>query len=148
MDKRKYKIISLIVMIFLFTYFQTIVYSAFSSTMNLNGTAVAKPPKSVMITDFRLSDAIDATSFYEEFDNNKISTHTRMLSDDYLLLYFVQITNYSEHEVGISEITGLPNNLSYELINYNFDLQEANYNMFNYTYNGYRRNFWKNRNWI
>ena len=119
--KKKYgKIISLIFMILFFIFLQTIVYSAFSSTMNLTGTAHARIEKDVRITDFKLISTKGSSSFYEQFSIDTLSAGINILSNESEreIIYEVEVTNYGSTDVGILNITGMPNNLSYELIDY------------------------------
>ena len=119
MKKKFSHSISLIFIILFFICLQTIVYSSFSTTMNLTGMAQAKIEKNVKITDFRLFNATDSSSFYEEFSENTVSTSIRMIDPDTSsIMYAVEVTNYGASEVGILNITGLPEQLSYELLDY------------------------------
>ena len=68
-------IITLIFSIILSVLFCSIAYSALSTTMMINGLAYARPQADVRITDFSIYDTNDATSSYEEFSKETISTN-------------------------------------------------------------------------
>ena len=119
MKKNKLKIISLIFIILLFICFQTIVYSSFSSTMNLTGTAHSRIETNVRITDFRLASTNNATSLYEEFSKNHIITNVDFKSSSSSITYYLEITNYGSVDIGIFDITGLPDGVNYSIKNYN-----------------------------
>ena len=73
-NKKNKTIILIIFSIILVILFSTIAYSAFSSTMNITGTAHARVEANVRITDFKLESTTNATSSYEDFGKNHIST--------------------------------------------------------------------------
>ena len=54
-NNKKLKLFSLIFLILFCVYFQTIVYSALSSTMTITGDAYARAVKDVRITNFKLN---------------------------------------------------------------------------------------------
>ena len=78
-NKNYKKLFSLIFMIIVFICFQTIVYSAFSSTMNISGIGISRVEANVRITDFRISTTNNATSSFEEFGKNHIVTEIGLL---------------------------------------------------------------------
>ena len=122
-ERSKHKKIMILVQIFsiiLIFFLSTIAYSAISSTMNVRGLAHARVEADVRITNFSVYDANNAISLYEEFSKNTISTSIDFSNSTYII-YRVEVTNYGSQNVAISNITGLPSDLSYELINYNFN---------------------------
>lgn len=110
-------IITLIFSIILSVLFCSIAYSALSTTMMINGLAYARPQADVRITDFSIYDANDATSSYEEFSKETISTNITF-NNSSSATYKVEVTNYGEPYVGISKITGIPNEITYEIEDY------------------------------
>ena len=117
--QNKVTIITLIISIIFLVFFTSIVYSAFSSTMNITGIAYSRVETDVRITDFSIHETNNATSSYEEFSKNTIFSHISFNNENSYITYKVEITNYGENPVGILNIEGLDQNLSYELINYN-----------------------------
>ena len=117
--KKKTKILYLALSIFICFVFSTIAYSAINSTMNISGDAYARVDADVRITSFKLSSSSNVTSHYEEYSKNTVSSNIQLLDDVNSITYDVEVTNYGNVDMGILDITGLPNGLSYELINYN-----------------------------
>ena len=118
-NKNYKKIFSLIFMIIVFICFQTIVYSAFSSTMNISGIGISRVEANVRITDFRISTTNNATSSFEEFGKNHIVTEIDLLDSTSSITYYLEITNYGSTDVGIFNITGLPSGVNYSIKDYN-----------------------------
>ena len=120
-NNKKLKLFSLIFLILFCVYFQTIVYSALSSTMTITGDAYARAVKDVRITNFKLnSSSTNSTSSYEEFGVNTISTKFNLVDSSSSIVFDVEVTNYGSADVGILQLIGtVPTGLSYEIINYN-----------------------------
>ena len=109
--KKKYLKLFSLFFIILFCYvIQTIVYSAFSSTMKITGSAHSRIEADVRITDFRLASTNNATSSYEEFGKSHIITEVNLNNSSSSITYYLEITNYGSADVGIFDITGLPIN--------------------------------------
>ena len=123
MKKKQYKILTLILAIILCCFFSTIAYSAVYSTMNVTGIAYARVVKDVRITDFKINDlSFSATTSYEEFSSNTISSKFNLIEPASSMIFDVEITNYGSSDVGILNLIGtLPEGLSYEIINYNLE---------------------------
>ena len=117
-NKSKKTIIILFLIISLI-FFSTVVYSSFSSTMNITGNAQARIEANVRITDFRLESTNNATSSYEEFGKNHIVSNIELKSSSSSITYYLEITNYGSIDVGILNITGLPNGVNYSIKDYN-----------------------------
>lgn len=112
------KIISLVVAILLLFCIQTIAYSAINGTLTVKGDAYARAEADVRITNFRLANLTNATSHYEEFGKNHIITDVD-LTNTSSITYYVEITNYGSVDIGIFDITGLPNGVNYSIKDYN-----------------------------
>lgn len=115
---KKYTLILLFFIILFCCLIQTMVYSAINSTMNIKGVAYARVEADVRITDFRLANAINATSFYEEFGKNHVVTNVNLTNSTSNITYYLEITNYGNVDVVISNITGLPEGISYSIKDY------------------------------
>ena len=78
MEKNSFKtIIMLIISIFFVVFFQTVVYSAFSSSLNVEGNAYARIATDVRVTDFKISEKYSSSNYvsnYENFSKNTVST--------------------------------------------------------------------------
>ena len=118
-NDKKLKLFSLIFLILFVVYFQTIVYSALSSTMKITGDAYARVEADVRITDFRLATTNNATSSFEEFGKNHIVTEIDLIDNSSYITYYVEITNYGSVDVGIFDITGIPSGVNYSIKDYN-----------------------------
>ena len=118
-NDKKLKLFSLIFLILFVVYFQTIVYSALSSTMKITGDAYARVEADVRITDFRLATTNNATSSFEEFGKNHIVTEIDLLDTSSYITYYLEITNYGSVDVGIFDITGIPSGVNYSIKDYN-----------------------------
>ena len=118
--KKNYlKLFSLIFMILFCCAFQTIVYSAINGTLTVKGDAYARAEADVRITGFRLNRTLNATSSYEEFGKNHITTEISLLNPSSSISYYVEITNYGSEDAGIFDITGLPSVVNYSIKDYN-----------------------------
>ena len=118
-NKTYKKLFSFIFMILFLLFFQTMVYSAFSSTMNITGIAHSRVESDVRITDFRLASTNNATSLYEEFGKKHIITEVNLNNSSSSITYYLEITNYGSTDIGIFDITGLPNEVNYSIRDYN-----------------------------
>ena len=118
--KKKTKKFILLIMLLLSIFtFQTIVYSAVSSTFNITGSAVARVAADVRITGFRIASTTNSgVSNYEEFGKNHISTGLQLPSRNATVTYYVDVTNYGNTDVGIYSISGLPSSLTYTISDY------------------------------
>ena len=98
---------------------QTIVYSALSTTMNITGVGYARVESNIRITNFKINTTEqDAISQYEQFNKEQIQSEITLPNELSTITYDVEITNYGSEELGIYNISGLPENLTYEISNY------------------------------
>ena len=120
-NNKKLKLFSLILLIIFCLYFQTVAYSAINSTMTIKGDAFARAIKDIRVTNFKLnSSSVNATSYYEEFGVDTISTKFYLENSSSSIVFDVEVTNYGSLDVGILQLIGtIPTGLSYEIINYN-----------------------------
>ncbi len=119
MKKRKLKLFLIFVTILLCYFFSTIAYSALYTTLEVSGVAYSRPVKDVRITGFRIFNSVTATSSFEEFGVNIISTKFNLSNSSSSIIFDVEVTNYGSSDVGILQLNGtVPTGLSYELINY------------------------------
>lgn len=109
----------LVLLFFFVLFFQTIVYSAINSTLNISGDAIARSEADVRITDFRLASTTNSVSNFEEFGKSHIITEVNLIDTTSSITYYIEITNYGSTDVGIFDITGLPDGVTYSLSNYN-----------------------------
>lgn len=118
-NKNKITIITLFLCIFILFYFCTICYSAFSSTMNINGIGFSRVEADVRVTDFNIKNTTNSSiSMYESFGKDFISLEVSLKSNS-SITYNLEITNYGSVDVGIYSISGLPEGLNYSIEGYN-----------------------------
>ena len=115
--KKKLSIIAIISLILLLFAFSTTAYSAISSTVKITGNAYAKIESNIRITNFSINSTSNGVSNYEEFSKNTIQTEVILQANSYIS-YNLEITNYGNIDMGILDITGLPENINYEIENY------------------------------
>ena len=119
-NNKKLKLLSLIFLIIFCLYFQTVVYSALSSNLTITGDAVARIRSNVRINKFRIHEVSDGViSSYEEFSKTYTMSNVTLPNSDSYIIYELVVGNYEDVEMQLSNITGLPSNLTYELIDYN-----------------------------
>lgn len=120
------KLLIIIFAIFSSLFFQTIAYSALSSTMIVTGKAFARVEADVRITDFRIKEITGNTTInYTNFTKDTISTDIII---EGTITYTVEITNYGTNDVGIESITGLPTDLVMVTEGYNIQEKLCNEN--------------------
>ena len=119
----KKTIIMLIISIFFVVFFQTVVYSAFSSSFNVEGNAYARMATDVRITDFKISESSsnNAVSNYEEFSRNTISPSISF-NDSGMIFYDVEVTNYNSNDIKLYSVNGLPESVSLYFANIDNDV--------------------------
>lgn len=110
-------------LIVLFTILLSIGWSAFQSTFNIGGLlATVRVDRDIRISGVHVVGATSsATSNYEEFNVNNVYTSVYLPNSDSTVTYEVNITNVGNVEVGVENITGLPENLKYTLNNYTLE---------------------------
>ena len=119
MRRKTNKTFSLVIMIICCFFFQTTAYSLLSSSLTITGDGYARVGADVRITDFRLASTNNAISSYEEFGKNHIITEVNLIDSSSYITYYYEVTNYSSVDVGIFDITGLPEEVNYTINNYN-----------------------------
>ena len=113
-SKSKIPVITLLFCIFILFYFCTVCYSAFSSTMNIDGVGFSRVEADVRITDFKISDKYTSTNYvsnYEKFSRNSVSPSISFNGTG-TVYYDVEVTNYNDNKVGLYSFSGLPEGLS------------------------------------
>lgn len=99
----------------------TIGYSLFNSNLNISGDAIVKVDDIISIVDLNVSSL--ESGAYEQYNssyNNKvIDYHIVLPNADSYIIYKADIKNKTNRDYGIVELSGLPDNLTYEFIDYN-----------------------------
>lgn len=110
-----------IILVLLIVTFLSVGYSAFITRVQIEDIAANIRIK----TDIRITNvSIDsfksnAISNYEDYNINNITSGLSLPNADSEITYEITITNFESAEMGILDISGLPNNLQYSLTNYN-----------------------------
>ena len=116
-----FKIIS--ILLFLVVMMLTIGYSTFQTGFDISELAVIiRAQEEISITGLSVSKlSSQATSSYEDYDANTVSSSISLPSSDSKVIYNITITNLGNTEMAVTDITGLPNNLNYLLEGYTLD---------------------------
>ena len=121
-EKKKLNVYGIIgIVLILCVFGVSIGYAAFSRELIMTGIGA----EVTVQTDLRVSNMSlagtygGASSSYEEFSLSGIKSAVNLPNQSSTVTYEVEITNIGNTEMGILNITGLPNNLTYSLTNYN-----------------------------
>lgn len=118
---KKYKLILLMLLTVFMLYSQSIIYAAINSKVSITGDAVARIRSNVRINSFKIHEVSDGViSSYEDFSKAYTMSNVTLPKSDSYIIYELVIGNYEDVEMQLSNITGFPSNLTYELIDYNF----------------------------
>ena len=100
--------------------FLAVGYSAFQNGLEINDTkVVVRAQKDVRITGVRAASATNgAVSNWEEYSTVTISSGMSLPNSNSTITYDIVVTNLGNVDVGLTEISGLPNNLTYSLSGY------------------------------
>ncbi|MBR3660547.1 MAG: InlB B-repeat-containing protein [Bacilli bacterium] len=104
----------------------TIGYSLFSTDLNIGGIfSIVRIQKDIRITNISLNQTEgDALSNYEEYNVKNIYASIDLPNSNSFVVYKIDITNIGNVEMGISNITGLPNNLKYTIDANNYIMKD------------------------
>ena len=116
----KSKVNILVLIIFMLVLSLTVGFSSFYSAMDIGSlSARVFVSKDIRVTGIRLSDTTsNAISNWQDYNVKSISTNIDLPNQDSTVTYQVDVTNIGNIEMGIYEITGIPNNLEYSISNY------------------------------
>ena len=100
--------------------FLSIGFSAFSSNLVISDIkASVRSTKNIRVTSFyALDSANEGRSLWEEYDVNKVITEVSLPNTNSSVTYMVEVTNLDSKLMMIEDIEGLPNNVTYELVDY------------------------------
>ena len=119
-NKNEKFIIPIILCIVLFL---TIGYSTFSTELGISEiSAIVRVQKDVRIGGIFLSNATnDGISHYEDYNVKDIYSSVTLPNANSSITYDIKVLNLGNVEMGILNISGLPNNLTYSISNYNLE---------------------------
>ena len=103
--------------------FLTIGYAQFTAQLGIYGiSATVRVHKDVRIGGISLSNATnDGISHYEEYNVKDIYSSVTLPNANSTITYDVRVLNLGNVEMGILDVSGLPNNLTYSISNYNLE---------------------------
>lgn len=120
-----YSAVSIIIFI---TLFLSIGFSAFANNLGINGVlAVIRADKDLRITDFELERAeFGGIVKYKQHGVNSLQTSINLSSKESKITYNVEVTNLGNIAMAVTSIKGLPDNLDYEINNYELNAPICN----------------------
>ena len=90
--------------------------------MIVTGDVVARIQNNVRINSFKIHEVSDGViSSYENFSKNITMSSLTLPNSDSYIIYELVVGNYENVEMQLHNVTGLPSNLVYELIDYNLN---------------------------
>ena len=98
-------------------------YASFSSLLTLdNILAYFRIPNEVRITNLEFDAATnDATDDFADYNYDRLNIGLNLPNQNSTITYNVSITNLGSPVVQLDDITGLPSNITYELVGLNLD---------------------------
>ena len=95
-------------------------YSSLTTSLNITGLVTKVRQKAdIRITDLQMSEVSnEGQSKYQEYNKENISVGVNLPNSNSQVTYKVEVTNIGNVEMGILSIEGLPENLEYELKDY------------------------------
>lgn len=119
-NKRINPVARVTIIVTCFIIFLTIAYSSSTTKLTMSGiSAIVRAQKDIRITDIHLDNSSsDGISHWEEYNVSNISSGISLPNANSTITYNVKITNIGNMEASVSDITGLPSNLTYKLNNY------------------------------
>lgn len=120
MKKTKFYLNNSILLLVLITiFFSTIAFSALNKELSISGDLAYRVKANIRITDLRLYEAAKSIeTFKSNFSKEQNIIGVDLSNSDSQITYAVEITNFSDKKMGVFQITGLPENLTYELTDY------------------------------
>ena len=103
--------------------FLTVGFSAYSNELGINDiSAEIRIQKDIRITGITLASIESSgSSNAEDYNTNSISSEVVLPNADSSVTYNIRVTNIGNIEAALSEIRGLPSNLTYTINNYNLN---------------------------
>lgn len=100
--------------------FLTVGFSAFSTELSISGiSAVVKIQKDVRISGITLSDTYNnGLSTFEDYNVKNVFMGVSLPNSDSTVSYDIEVLNLGNVEMAIASISGLPENLTYSISNY------------------------------
>ena len=122
--KKRYKnkksmLIMLNIVLIIISFSLTIGFSSIGQNLFLNISAFVRAEADIRVTGISVYDSSSSSiSNWEEYDVKNAMAGFTLPNADSTITYKIEITNVGSVEMGIFEITGLPDNLEYEISEY------------------------------
>ena len=95
-------------------------FSSLSTNLNASSSAIVRLVKDIRVTGAVLeTTSSSGASNWSEYDVNNLIASVNLPNSSSTVSYDVEVTNISNVEMGILTVTGLPENLTYSISNYN-----------------------------
>ena len=118
-DFNKYKLSIIITSIVLGVFMLAIGFSVFGQKLAINMAAEVRVPADIRVTGIVPNGTNNGgLSNSEDYNVKNINGNITLPSSDSSVTYKVEVTNFEGPEMGIFSLTGLPDNLEYELKDY------------------------------
>ena len=115
--KNKIKFLPLLIIVTVI--FLSIGYSAFNRDLIVGDIkATVRVVADIRLTGLNISDTNNAIGSSEDYNVHNIYSDVELPNDDSTITFKVSVTNFGSAYMGIKNITGLPDNLTYELSGY------------------------------
>ena len=115
-DFNKYKLSIIITSIVLGVFMLAIGFSVFGQKLAINMAAEVRVPADIRVTGIVPNGTNNGgLSNSEDYNVKNINGNITLPNSDSSVTYKVEVTNFEGPEMGIFSLTGLPDNLEYEL---------------------------------
>ena len=114
-NKKIYGMCTIIVMLI---YTISICYSTLQQQLEINGLVKVRRQENIRVTGVEVESSPNATSNWEEYDVKNVSAGISLPKIDSSITYKVKVTNFGNVDMGIYNIDGLDDRLTYTIEGY------------------------------
>ncbi len=116
--KSNKKIYGMCTIIVVLIYTISICYSTLQQQLEINGLVKVRRQENIRVTGVVVDSSINATSNWEEYDVKNVSAGISLPNEDSSITYNVKVTNFGNVDMGIYNIDGLDDRLTYTITDY------------------------------
>ncbi len=116
--KSNKKIYGMCTIIVLLIYTISICYSTLQQQLEINGLVKVRRQENIRVTGVEVESSTKATSNWEEYDVKNVSAGITLPNAESSITYKVKVTNFGNVDMGIYNIDGLDNRLTYTIEGY------------------------------
>ena len=115
--------------LFICIVFLSVGFASFSNNLSISDiSASVRNKKDIRVTNFyAISTDNNASSTWEEFSSEVVASNVVMPNIDSTISYKMEITNLGNTIMMIDSITGLPDNMTYEIEDYELKKKNMRY---------------------